>query len=65
MILVITLVAAMIVSSNCSFFLVFHMWVSIVVVSVRVSFFVFGASHKGNIARICCNGVLCFCVRVW
>ena len=41
------------------------MWVSIVVVSVKVSFFVFGASHKGNIARICCNGVLCFCVRVW
>ena len=35
----ITLVAGMIVSSNCSLFLVFHMWVSIVVVSFRVSFF--------------------------
>ena len=39
LIFMITLVARLIVSSNCSFFLVFHMWVSIVVVSVRVSFF--------------------------
>ena len=55
----------MIVSSNCSLFLVFHMWVSIVVVSVRVSFFVFGGSDKDVIVRICCNGLLfCFCVRV-
>ena len=54
----------MIVSSNCSLFLVFHMWVSIVVVSVRVSFFVFGGSDKDDIVRICCNGVFCFCVRV-
>ena len=38
LIFMITLVAGMIVSSNCSLFLVFHMWVSIVVVSVRVSF---------------------------
>ena len=61
----ITLVAGMIVSSNCSLFLVFHMWVSIVVVSVRVSFFVFGGSDKDDIVRICCNGLLfCFCVRV-
>ena len=39
LIFMITLVAQMIVLSNCSFFLAFHMWVSIVVVSVRVSFF--------------------------
>ena len=56
LIFVITLVAGMIVSSNCSLFLVFHMWVSIVVVSVRVSFFDFGGSDK-DIVRICCNGV--------
>ena len=60
----ITLVAGIIVSSNCSLFLVFHMWVSIAVVSVRVSFFVFGGSGKDDIVRICCNGVFCFCVRV-
>ena len=65
LILVITLVAGMIVSPSCSFFLVFHMWVSIVVVSVRVSFFVFGGSDKDNIVRICCTGAFCFCVRVW
>ena len=64
LIFVITLVAGMIVSSNCSLFLVFHMWVSIVVFSVRVSFFVFGGSDKDNIVRICCNGVFYFCVRV-
>ena len=40
------------------------MWVSIVVVSVIVSFFVFGGSDKDDIVRICCNGVFCFCVRV-
>ena len=45
----ITLVAGTIVSSNCSLFLVFHMWVSIAVVSVRVSFFVFGVSEKDDI----------------
>ena len=60
----ITLVAGMIISPNCSLFLVFHMWVSIVVVSVRVSFFVFGGSDKDDFGRICCNGVFCFCVRV-
>ena len=62
LIFMITLVAGMIVSSNCSLFLVFHMRVSIVVVSV--SFFVFGGGDKGDIVRICCNGVFCFCVRV-
>ena len=45
----VTLVAGMIVSSNCSLFLVFLMWVSIVVVKVRVSFFVFGVSDKDDI----------------
>ena len=64
LIFMITLVAGMIVSSNCSLFHVFHMWVSILVVSVRVSFFVFGGSDKDDIVRICCNGVFCFCVRV-
>ena len=59
-----TLVAGMIASSNCSLLLVFHMWVSIVVVSVRVTFFVFGGSDKDDIVRICCNGVFHFCVRV-
>ena len=63
-IFMITLVAGIIVWSNCSLFLVFHMWVSIVVVSVWVSFFVFGGSGKDDIVRICCNGVFCFCVRV-
>ena len=38
LIFMMTLVAEIIVSSNCSWFLVFHMWVSIVVVSVRFSF---------------------------
>ena len=37
------------------------MWVSIVVVSIRVRFFVFGGSGKIDIVRICCNGVFCFC----
>ena len=60
----ITLVAGMIVSSNCSLFLVFHMWVSIVVVSVRNSFFVFSGSDKDDIVRICCNDIFCLCVRV-
>ena len=64
LIFVITLVAGMIVLLNCSLFLVFHVWDSIVVVSVRVSFFVFGGSDKDDIVRICCNGVFCFCVRV-
>ena len=64
LIFTITLVAGMIVTSNCSLFIVFHMWVNIVVVSVRVSFFVFGGSDKDDIVRICCNGVFCFCVRV-
>ena len=64
LIFMITLVVWMIISSNCSLFLVFHMWVSIVVVRVRVSFFVFGGSDKDDIVRICCNGVFCFCVRV-
>ena len=40
------------------------MWVSIVVVSVRVSFFVFGGSGKYDVVRICCNEVFCFCVKV-
>ena len=54
----------MIVSTNCSLFLVFHMWVSFVVVSVRVSFFVFGDSDKDDIVRICFYGLFCFCVRI-
>ena len=56
----ITVVAGMIISSSCSLFLIFHMWVSIVVVSARVSFFVFGVSDKDDIVRICCNGVFIF-----
>ena len=35
-----------------------------VIVSVRVSFFVFGGSDKDDIVRICYNGVFYFCVRV-
>ena len=42
------------------------------VVTVRVSFFVFAGSDKNDIVSICCNdivsiccnGVFCFCVRV-
>ena len=45
----VTLVAGTIVSSNCSLFLVFLMWVSIVAVRVRVSFLVFGVSDKDDI----------------
>ena len=48
----ITLVAGMIVLLNCSLFLVFHVWDSIVVVSVRVSFFVFGGRDKDDIVRM-------------
>ena len=62
LIFVMVLVAGMIVSLKCSLFLVFHMWVSVVVISVRVSFFVFGCSDKDDVVRIC--GVFCFCVRV-
>ena len=54
----------MIVSSNGSLFLVFHVWVSIVVDTVGVHLFVFGGSDKDDIVRICCNGVFCFCIRV-
>ena len=64
LIFTIKLAAGMIVSSNCSLFLVFHMWVGIVVASVRASFFVFGGSDKDDIVRICCNDVFCFCVGV-
>ena len=46
----ITLIAGMIVSSNCSLFLVFH-WVRIVIVSFRIGFFVFGGSDKDDIVR--------------
>ena len=52
LIFVITFSSGMIVASNCSLFLVFHMWVSIVVVSVRVSFFVFGGSDKEHIVML-------------
>ena len=45
----ITVVTGMIVLSSCSLFLIFHMWVSIVIVSARVSFFVFGVSDKDDI----------------
>ena len=54
LIFMITLVAGMIVSSNCSLFLVFHicfLFSSIVVVSVRVSFLVFCGSDKDDIVR--------------
>ena len=64
LVLMITLVSGMIVSSNGSLFLVFHVWVSIVVDTVGVHLFVFGGSDKDDIIRICCNGVFCFCVRV-
>ena len=63
LIFMITLVAGMIISSNCSLFLVFHIWVSIVIVSVTVSFFAFGGCDKDGIFRICCDGVFCFCVK--
>ena len=40
------------------------MWVSIVNVSVRLIFFVFGVSDKDDIVRICCNAALNFFVSL-
>ena len=57
------LVSINFLSKDLQFF--FLVWAfSIVGVSVRVSFFVFGGSDKDDIVRICCNGVFCFRVRV-
>ena len=60
-IFVITLVADMIVPSSFSLFLVFHMWFSIVVVSVRVSLFVFGGSDNDETVRVSCWCILFLC----
>ena len=63
MILIIVFVVGIIVSSNFSQFLVFQVCVSIVMVSVSKSFFVFGDNDKADIVRICRKGVYSFCVR--
>ena len=50
----------MIVLSSCGLFLVFHVWVSIVMVNVRTNFLVLVGSDNGDIVNICCNGVYYF-----
>ena len=54
---IIVLVVGMIVLSNCSLFLVFQIWVSIVTVNGKTSFFVLDGSDNADIVNICCNGV--------
>ena len=54
---IIVLVVGMIVLSNCSLFLVFQIWVGIVTVNVKTSFFVLDGSDNADIVNICCNGV--------
>ena len=49
--------------SNCSLFLVFHIWESIVIVNVSISFLVLGGSDNAEIVNMCCNGVYSFCIR--
>ena len=46
-----------VVPSNCSLFLVFHISVSIVVVSVRTSFLVFGGNDIADMDKMCCSGI--------
>ena len=55
--LIIVFVVDIIVSSNCSLFLVFHICVSIVVVSVRTSFLVFGSNDIADVDKMCCSGI--------
>ena len=63
LILIIVFVVGIIVLSNCSRFLVFQIYVSIVMVSVSKIFFVLDDNDKVDIVKICCNGVYSFCVR--
>ena len=63
LILLIVFVVGMMVSSNCSRFLVFHICVSIVVVSVSTSFLAFGGNDLADMVRICCTDVYSFCIR--
>ena len=63
LILIIVFVVGIIVSSNCSRFLVFQIYVSIVMVSVSKSVFVFGDNDKADIVRICCNDLYSLCIR--
>ena len=51
LILIIVFVVGMMVSSNCSRFLVFQICVSIVVVSVSTSFLVFGVNDMADMVR--------------
>ena len=62
---IILLVVGIMVSSNCSRFLVFRMWVSIVAVNVNTNFFVFGGNDKADLVSMCCNDVYSFCVGVF
>ena len=61
---IIALVVGIIVLTNCSLFLVFHVWVSIVTVNVRTSFLVLGDSDNPDNVNICCNGGYSFFVRL-
>ena len=61
--LIIVFVLSIIVSSNCNRFLVFQIYVSIVMVSVSTSFFVFDGNDRADMDRTCCNGVYSFCAR--
>ena len=57
-VLVIVFVVGIILSSNWCLFLVFHMCVSTVMVSVRrTSFLVFGVNNIADIDKMCCSGV--------
>ena len=64
LILIIVFLVDIMVSSNCSQFLVFQICVSIVVISVSTSFLVFGGNDEADMVRICCIGVCSFCVRL-
>ena len=59
--LMMTLVGSIIVFSNCNLFLVFHVSISIVIVSVKTSFLVFGDRDKTEIVNIYFRGMMPFC----
>ena len=48
----IVLVEGIIVLSNCSLFLIFHIWESIVIVNVCISFIVLGGNDNAEIVSV-------------
>lgn len=60
----VVLVSGIIVLPNCSLFLVFYIWLSIVMVNVETNFLILGGIDKTEIVNIYCNSVYSFSVRL-